>query len=564
MTEPQSSQLPPPDRSPPLDRWFWTAIALAAVVVIPRSLLVASAHSQSYDDQYHLVRGLLQLSGEKHVRLGYNDPPLGELLIALPMWISGATFQNTANDPLVRRISGRPWEAILSGQPVAAEQMLLILAAWKSLLLLPGVAVIFQWCRRLYGLPSAWLATALVLIEPTFTANISIPALDVLGVEAILIACYTAWSYFESPTTKRLLAMTFAAAAALLIKHTAVVVPAVVLVYAAMHWRSCPLPLSLRRKNALIGIGTFLLFLWALTLFDFSRPRDRTWSLRATYTENWNFMGDVVNANLMRSWPAGIYVSSLVTAYHHNDEGHGNYLLGQVSREAWWYYYAVVAMLKTPVGVMVVLLTGLASFVWRPLRRAEWSLIIPAMLYAVLIARANVNIGFRHALPAYVLMMLLASRCLIDAGRIVKSLAWGGAIAAGVNGLWWHPNYIAFINVPIDRPERFISDSNLDWGQSLRQVRHWLDRNPHPGRPVHIGYFGNQARLSIAYYLGDRVKWWNYEYDEPLPTSGLLIVSPVVEGGAWASPQLVAPLKQRRPIAVIGDCMRVYDLDAPP
>ena len=42
----------------PFDRSFWLVILIASAVIVPRSVLIAQAHSESFDDGYHLTRGL--------------------------------------------------------------------------------------------------------------------------------------------------------------------------------------------------------------------------------------------------------------------------------------------------------------------------------------------------------------------------------------------------------------------------------------------------------------------------------------------------------------------------
>jgi hypothetical protein len=74
---------------PSLDRRLWLAILVAAAVVLPRSYLIAQAHSESIDDLYHLKRGLVFLTrGLAESELELNDPPLGEGIVALPMLVT--------------------------------------------------------------------------------------------------------------------------------------------------------------------------------------------------------------------------------------------------------------------------------------------------------------------------------------------------------------------------------------------------------------------------------------------------------------------------------------------
>ena len=101
------------------------------------------------------------------------------------------------------------------------------------------------------------------------------------------------------------------------------------------------------------------------------------------------------------------------------------------------------------------------------------------------------------------------------------------------------------------------NDSNVDWGQGLKQVGRWLDENP-TDRPVYIRYDWDQ--VWVDYYLAGRVRKLQW-LQEP-PTSGLLIICPVWESGYWDPTDAYRFLRPEKPIEVIGHAMPVYDLDA--
>ena len=109
----------------------------------------------------------------------------------------------------------------------------------------------------------------------------------------------------------------------------------------------------------------------------------------------------------------------------------------------------------------------------------------------------RINIGLRHFLPAYVFMLLLASRSLWKPGRGTTITAWAALAVAALHVLAYHPDYLSYLNLPRDRAYLSISDSNIDWGQSLKQVRAWIDRNAPPGRPV-PGYWQEGPSISLT------------------------------------------------------------------
>src|SRR5689334_7721788 len=106
---------------PALDRWFWLAVLLTAALVIPRSVSIARAHSESYDDPFYLVGGLALLTREPMERV-YNDPPLGQVIEAVPLWLTGSTLGAAARHARIDWISafGLP---ILYGQPVSHDTL---------------------------------------------------------------------------------------------------------------------------------------------------------------------------------------------------------------------------------------------------------------------------------------------------------------------------------------------------------------------------------------------------------------------------------------------------------
>jgi hypothetical protein len=90
------------------------------------------------------------------------------------------------------------------------------------------------------------------------------------------------------------------------------------------------------------------------------------------------------------------------------------------------------------------------------------------------------------------------------------SLVWGRYVAAAlclwvvVEAAGIYPDHLSYFNESaclLEAPARigwdggsacgpmWLDDSNVDWGQGLKQLRAWLDRHA-DGRPVHMTYFG--------------------------------------------------------------------------
>ncbi len=241
--------------------------------------------------------------------------------------------------------------------------------------------------------------------------------------------------------------------------------------------------------------------------------------------------------------------------------GHDAYLFGERRTTGWWNYFPMVATYKVPIGIAAVLLLGVLSLGRTPPRWAEWGFFVPMVAYVLFMLNNKVNIGFRHFLPAYIFALPLGSRCLASGGRAWTIAAWTAVAAAGLHAASYHPDYLAYMNAPRHKPYLDISDSNVDWGQALKQARDWIDAHPHPGRPVSLRYFGTNYNHSesVRYYLGDRVVLLGD--DAPPPTTGLLIISPIWETVAQTKSSDYRALQRFEPDAVIGRSLLVYDLD---
>lgn len=521
----------------------------AAIIVIPRAILIQHAHSETSDDDYHLVRGLEFLHRDPGlVHRELNDPPLGEALGALPLWVMGGTTHG--------RIEG----TAIYGQACSPETAMRAVAIWKGVLFLPLIAVVFIWCRNLYGLASAWLATVLLVIEPTIAGHLHLAALDVIGTTAIVLGCLLGWRFVERPSGGRLIAAASGCAAAMLIKHTGILLPVILVGYAVMrrvghaiacrraaegavaqnrHALACPMGTAMSRVHVAAFVLTTFLAIWILLAFDVSPIRIRSKQV---------------------SFPAGLYIQSLRDAANHVANPNDAYLFGQIRRGGWWYYFAVAATYKIPLGVACIIVLGLLSFFNRKLEFREWSLLIPLLGYTVFLMLQNIDIGWRHFLPPYVFLLMLGGRCLAAgvSGRIAPWMIVG--LTAFNTTFRWHPDYLSYITWPRKDAHLAISDSNLDWGQGLKEVRDWIDKNQDfiAGRTVYFRGFAVKDR-AVKYYLGDRAE--NLLFSNAPPHSGILIISPVCLSGISESNDEYAFLRTVRPRAIIGHTLRVFDLD---
>ena len=112
--------------------------------------------------------------------------------------------------------------------------------------------------------------------------------------------------------------------------------------------------------------------------------------------------------------------------------------------------------------------------------------------------------GERHFLPVYPFVLLIASAVWqLAAGRSARPVrnlrspgsSWAILIAAmlllnAIDVLRYAPDYLSYVNIVIPNrlSYRYLSDSNVDWGQGLLALRRY--EVEHPDESIHLAYFG--------------------------------------------------------------------------
>jgi hypothetical protein len=136
------------------------------------------------------------------------------------------------------------------------------------------------------------------------------------------------------------------------------------------------------------------------------------------------------------------------------------------------------------------------------------------------------NIGVRHLLPIYPLVIIWASQAIqwpTQRGvvSVAKVVMLTGLTAWYVlNTLGSHPHYVTYFNELIGGPRngyQYLSDSNVDMGQDLKRVSAYLREagitEPHV---LCLGETNLWGCHGVAYHM-PHAKLWGAEYPRALP-----------------------------------------------
>jgi hypothetical protein len=434
------------------------SLVLAICVIALGTLRVVSTYSQmalTWDEPGHMACGLQYLA--EHVYLyEAQHPPLARVASALGPYLSGARPLHTKNqDQEGVNVMYR------SGHPAA-------MMTWMRLGILPffvlAAVVVYLWARRHFGGAAGVLSVALFTLEPTLLAHAGLATTDMPLAACLTAAFFALLAWAEEPTWLHSVLLGVATGLAVVSKFTALGFFPAAAVFAALAWLVVMRPgvegaIAAAKARALpfaAAVGMGALTIWAAYSFSFGKPH------------GWSF-----------SVPAPSLFEGVYVALNHNNQGHPAYLLGEVTRNGWWYFFPVVLMVKIPIAWLLLAAIGIGVSLTRRARLAYWMPIAFAAGVLIPGMTSHVNIGLRHILPIFSGLAILAGLGLLKLIEDWPQKKWAGGLAAVlclwlvVSGALQHPFYLAYFNeLAGDHPENIVVDSDLDWGQdTIRLAR---------------------------------------------------------------------------------------------
>lgn len=173
--------------------------------------------------------------------------------------------------------------------------------------------------------------------------------------------------------------------------------------------------------------------------------------------------------------------------------------MGEINQNGRAAFFPVGILIKTPIPFLLLALVGSACLLRRARREDEPLGMVPPLAAALIVLAcvpSAINIGMRHVLPIFPLLAICAGVGAHSlwrwrgnenaASRMLVLALLGWQIAAGVRA---HPDYLAYFNECCTvAPERWLVDSDLDWGQDLNRLSQAL--KAHKADHVYLAYFG--------------------------------------------------------------------------
>jgi len=522
--------------------WRLLVAVLLLWVLFAQSVASAPRLSITTDEGLHITSGYSYLrTGD--LRLIEEHPPLVKALETWPLLLLpdlGSPAETTGwEQSNLNRVTKffllryRPFDRLLFSARVPVMLMSLLLGAF-----------VFRWAADLLGPNAGLLALALYAFDPNIIAHSAIAATDLGAACFIFIACYFFWRYLRRPSWPSILL----AGVTLGLAEAAKISALMLLPLFGASWLirlAWPCHSGRSEESRARQIET-LRFAQGDRSHGWPKPHPAlsfVVLLLIAFLTFWAAFGFELRSLTFDIWkslslgglkfelpvPAASYLIPFNTVRLHLDAGRPTFLLGMNSEQGWWYYFPVALALKTPLPTLILLVAALiyvgarAYRLWRQGERAQLAQMIwrltallsfPLIYFAVALVQPF-NIGYRHLLPilpfAFVFISQTSNvkRQMSNVnGRLVTLPAGAGLLVSAL--LIWYvistirifPHYLAYFNELAGGPAngyRSLVDSNLDWGQTWKELKAYLDARGIVQVKFSAGGSNDPAIYDIAY-----------------------------------------------------------------
>ncbi len=559
----------------PRRRLVLVAVSCLLTALVIELAVPAWLHSPTWNEPYHLMAGYRYWQcGD----FGINSehPPLVKWLAAVPAFALGVRAPQAAekSSKFEANVAGRKF--LYANDP---ERLLFRARLATGILTLLLAGLIVESTRLMFGVGPALLALLLFVLEPNILAHGALVTTDMALTCCLFAAVYAFYRYAGQPSRLRLVQCGGSLGLALVSKHSGILALPIVGLLAAVEIgieyrrRRRSGALVTTRLGALARHALGLLFalavmtgvavamLWASYGFRFrARPQGL---VMTPPLENFAFelknsaeRRAILALDRSRALPEA-YLYGLTDVLITSAGPRPTFLFNKLYPHARWFYFPAAFVIKSTLGFLLLLFASISSgALFRPEKRRETLfLAIPALVYFGFSMTSGLNIGVRHVLPVYPYLIVLAAAGAWVLGK--ERRAWAFLVGLllllhGASSWRSFPNYLAYSNElwgGTANTHRLLTDSNVDWGQSLRSAKRYLDQ--HGIRECWMAYFGSAdaGRYQIpCKLLPDPYSlWWGKPVDvAPQLFSGKVLISATEVAGTYWGPGELNPYDQFR------------------
>ncbi len=545
------------------------ALAACAILAIMFLLMLGSVWNDSaiIDELAHIPAGFGYLRGD--YRLNPEHPPLIKTLAAFSGWLFVNPNFPTDTKAWQEDVNGQWTQGSIflyeSGND--ADKLIFWMRLPIILLAIFFGWLIFRWVQKRFGARAALLSLTFYAFSPTILTHSRYVTTDLGAAFGFFIGIISFIWFLERPTWKNALLTGLIFGAAQLLKFSLVlllpiyallfIVWLLVMPYLHLHDR---LKMAWQLFSKILVLGAIgLILIWAVYIphtinYPKNRQiRDTTFLLTSYGTRP---VADTVIALSKNqiTRPLAQYLLGVLMVNQRAQGGNTQYFLGEVSAGGFASYFPTLYLLKEPLAfhflTLIALWFGISKIihcsklsleqnkfslmrVWVRDHFTEFSALFFIASYWTLSISSPLNIGIRHVMPTFPFIYLLVSKELsewLSSHEAANPSSWLGwlynvyqlyiksipryLIVTGL--LIWlvasvasaNPNFMTYYN-ELAGGERngynIAVDSNYDWGQDLKRLKIYAEKNGI--EKIAVDYFGGGQ---VKHYFGEKGEnWWS-------------------------------------------------------
>jgi hypothetical protein len=524
----------------------WSYVA-GVILVIMAVIMVYLARTDSLttDEKAHLPAGVAYV-GAQNGNFNPEHPPLMKILAGVsvkslvnPVIPHNDTSWRGANQQLEFA------DALFLANPDDRREITFLGRLPFIMVTLGFASLLYWWISRRYGQPLGILSLIIFGFSPTVLSHGHLVTFDVAAGFGLFIALISFGAWLQKPIWQRAVLAGLCLASALLIKFSALALVPIFFIGAIGWWL---LQKEFRNRSS---VASFALLLVVSTVAVLGTYRYITWNYEPTknkadflvLTKDYGQRPIIdATANLIGhrfTQPLGHYAGGTILTLRRSRYGSVSYLLGEVKKNGDHRYFPVLFLTKETIPTLLLYVgTGMfalysayialgrrKSLDWRAWTTENYTQLLiagTAFLYAALAIKSPLNIGYRHILPAVLLLIPLTAHLL---SRLLAQIKNKGqlryvTILLALLALW---NIAEVVKQPFellnyynqfaggaDRGYDVAVDSNYDWGQDLYRLQQYMNNN-YIG-DISLEYFGGDPP---EFYLGERYQHWQSNFGQP-------------------------------------------------
>lgn len=453
--------------------------------------------------------------------------------------------------------------------------------------LLLGI-LLFVFSQKIYGYRAGLLALFLYTFDPNIRGHGHILAFDIPLAFIILLICYL--TYLLTITNKNnirkifflIILISLSFSIAFMTKFTFVFFASVYILGSILILFGIIREPQLKKYSIHLLLSVLIIpiiFIW-------------TFGLTTNYnkvTLDYNKLPIINSANkLLISNPAWnminlipmpyYYKAGIKTMFTHNFVSQPAYLFGEVrSQNNWFFYFPISFLLKVPLSIQLIIYISILLITKKILSGGK--IIIKEYLFFIsgiffflcMMIFSHINNVFRYLFPSYILFILNASSIAnkkFNNNRLFSIFIfyicplW--LIFSSISSFPFDLSYTNELTGIPPQGNKYLSDSEIDWGQDLERLAEWLTVNGYGKETVKFSYLGT----ADPKYYG--IKYTPLQFEDLSHLKGILAISvgnltlgdwQYTSGDDYKLKLAHAPLdflRAKKPDAVIGKSIFVY------